>query len=150
MIRALRHSGFVVRDLDRSLRFYCDILGMKITARFTEAPGDYIDNLVGIKNVTVECAKLRFPGGGMLELLQYHSHPDEEVNRPPVNSISNRLGCSHAAFTVEDAWAVYERIKEAGLHCNSEPLRSPDGNVNVFYCHDPDGIILEVVEDLEK
>ena len=103
-------------------------------------------SLVGIKEVTVEYAKMEIADGIVLELVQYHSHPPKKNN---TLYPSNRHGCSHLALTVDDIDQIYSKLMSYdGAHCNSPPLRSPDGNVRVFYAHDPDGIILELVQDL--
>lgn len=143
MILSTRHTGLVVRDLDRSLAFYRDVLGLEVQRRATES-GPYIDNVVGIPNVLLEWIKLRAPDGSMVELLQYHSHPDDA---PLQNAPANRLGCSHLAFTVADLDQTFRELQSRGIHCNSEPQRSPDAAVKVLYCHDPDGIVLELVEE---
>ena len=144
MILATRHTGLVVRDLERSIAFYRGVLGLEVWRQATEE-GDYIDNVVGIPNVRLEWAKLEALDGSVVELLQYHSHP---ATAPLVNAASNRPGCSHLAFTVADLDATYQTLVARGFHCNCAPQFSPDGTVKVVYCHDPDGIILELVEDL--
>tara|TARA_B100001971_G_C17863347_1_gene369449 strand:- start:58 stop:501 length:444 start_codon:yes stop_codon:yes gene_type:complete len=144
MIKA-RHIGLVVEDIDRSLDFYQGVFGFPLKKRAYEDAGHYIEALVGIKDVTVEYAKMEIAEGVVLELLQYHSHPSKKTNSfyP-----SNRHGCSHFALTVDSIDEIYSKLVARGVHCNSQPLHSPDGNVRVFYAHDPDGIILELVEDL--
>lgn len=146
MIIANRHTGLVVKSIDTSLEFYSGLLGLPLWKRAFEDVPAYIDSLVGIKDVKLEYAKLKFPDGTLLELLQYHS--PEPLNNSGSPYPSNRHGCSHIAITVKNIDHFYENLVEYGIHCNSRPLRSPDGNVKVFYCHDPDGIILEFVEDL--
>lgn len=145
MISSIRHVGFVVKDLEKSLEFYSEILELKLYRRHTEK-GSFIDNLTGMKNVTLEWAKLIIPNGGLIELLQYHSHPvSSEIDS---NFPSNRLGCSHVALTVSDLSLLYNRLTSAGYKCKSEPLISPEGKVKILYCHDPDGAIIELIEDL--
>lgn len=144
MILSTRHTGIVVRDLERSLGFYRDLLGLEVLRRATEV-GPYIDKVVGIPDVRVEWVKLKAADGFVVELLQYHSHPD---TAPPQNSASNRLGCSHVAFTVANLDDTFQELARRGIHCNNEPQTSPDGAARVLYCHDPDGIILELVEEL--
>ncbi len=146
MIIAARHTGLVVEDIDTSLGFYQGVLGLKMFKRAFEDDPDYIEELVGIHGVKLEYAKLHVPGGTLLELLQYHSHPQQNLRKPYP---SNRHGCSHIAFTVENIDILYSKLVEAGIRCNSQPLCSPDGRVKVLYAHDPDGIILELVEELE-
>ena len=146
MILGTRHTGLVVRDLDHSLAFYRDVLGLEVLRRMTEH-GDYIDRVVGINNVQLEWAKLKAPDGSIVELLEYQSHP---AKAPLENAASNRLGCSHIAFTVADVDEMCRKLQGQGFHCNSAPQTSPDGLAKVMYCHDPDGIILELVQELSK
>ena len=143
-VKASRHTGIVVSDLDRSLAFYAGILGLEPVARKTET-GRYIDSVVGLPGVELEWIKLRAPDGYIVELLKYASHP--AASKDDLGA-SNRMGCSHVAFTVNDAAALYSKLVEGGYRCNSAPQASPDGKVMVFYGHDPDGIILEFVEEV--
>ena len=144
MVRA-RHIGLVVEKIERSLEFYQSVFGFVLKKRAYEDPGEYIESLVGIKDVQVEYAKLEISEGIILELLQYHSHP---LKGPDSFYQSNRHGCSHFALTVDDIDGIYNKLMSFGAHCNSQPLQSPDGKVRVFYAHDPDGVILELVQDL--
>jgi catechol 2,3-dioxygenase-like lactoylglutathione lyase family enzyme len=144
MILATRHTGLVVKDLDISLKFYRDLLGLKVWKRQVES-GPFPDALVGISGVRLEWVKLEIPDGTLLELLQYHSHPP---NNTIINTPSNQHGCSHVAFKVDNLEKKYRLLCDNGYHCVSVPLVSPDGKVKVLYCHDPDGIILELVEEL--
>ena len=147
MISSIRHVGYVVKDLEESLKFYSGILGLEIYCRFTEE-GDFIDSLTGIKKVKLEWVKLIIPKAGLIELLQYHSHPDldelDKVNR----GASNRMGCSHVALTVNDLSALYKRLTDQGYTCKSKPLISENGKAKILYAHDPDGAILELIEDI--
>ena len=146
MISSIRHIGFVVTDLEESLKFYSGILGLELYRRFTEE-GDFIDDLTGLKGVTLEWAKLIIPSGGLIELLQYHSHPDSSSTSRKGKD-SNLLGCSHAALTVQDLSKLYKNLMEAGYTCKSKPLIAPGGKAKILYCHDPDGAILELIEDI--
>ena len=144
MILNTRHTGIVVRDLNKSLRFYIDLLGLSIWKRITEE-GDFIDKVVALPGAKIEWVKLKAPDNSLVELIEYHSHP---ATKKIENSDSNTLGCSHIAFTVENLERLYGQLCEHGVHCNSCPQLSPDGKVKVLYCHDPDGVIVELVEEL--
>jgi len=148
MISSIRHVGIVVRDLDKSLKFYCGILGLSIYRRHTEQSGQFIDKLVGLNKVKLEWIKLIIPHGGLIELLQYHSHPDPNVFKDPEMFPSNKLGSPHVSLTVDNLSALYDNLIKNGYTCKSEPLFSPNGKVKILYCHDPDGTIIELIEDL--
>lgn len=147
MISSTRHTAFVVRNLDNSLKFYCDILGLEVYRRHTEE-GSFIDSLTGIENVKLEWVKLIIPAGGLIELLQYHSHPDPEAQQKANPSPANKLGCSHVALTVRDLSKLHSKLISNGYICKSTVLLAPGGKAKILYCHDPDGAILELIEDL--
>lgn len=143
MPASIRHTGLVVRDLEKALAFYGNVFGFSVQSRAVET-GDFIEKLVGIDAVELEWVKLAADDGSLLELLQYHSHPGDSAEKPAVNA----LGCSHVAFTVEDVDAVHKALLDNGGSVISTPQPSPDGNVRVMYARDPEGIILELVEVL--
>ena len=145
MILSTRHTGLVVRDMEKSLIFYRDILGLSVLKQMKET-GPYIERVVGIPDVTLEWIKLQAPDGSLVELIQYFSGSgaQQEIEDFP----SDRIGCSHIAFTVKDVDQLYRTLIKKGYYCNSAPQISPDGSVEVMYCHDPDGIIVELVEDV--
>lgn len=139
---ALRHAGITVRDLERSASFYREFFGFEDVRRMEES-GPFIERISGLPGVSVTTLKVRAPGGGMIELLQYHS-PAALDRRQDIFIV----GCSHVALTVTDAEAVYRRLRAAGLEAVSAPQESDDGSARVFFCRDPDGVLLEVVQEL--
>ena len=143
MISNLRHTGIVVNNLDKCLNFYLS-LGFYEVSREIET-GSYIDNLVGLNNVKLECVKLALNENIALELLKYHSHPYENNHLP---RMSNRVGCSHIALTVSNILECFNLISQNGGGSINQIQTSPNGKVKVVYCYDPEGNIIEIVEDL--
>ena len=143
MIKNLRHTGIVVNNLDKCLSFYLN-LGFYEISREIET-GSYIDNLVGLKDVKLECAKLALEENITLELLKYHSHPYINKDFP---RLSNRVGCSHIALTVSNILECFNLVTQNGGGAINKIQTSPDGKVKVVYCYDPEGNIIEVVEEL--
>ncbi len=142
MIKDIRHTGIVVKDLESSLHFYRDLLGLQIIKKMEET-GDYIDNISSLKKVQVATVKMSSPSGQMIELLKYNSHPAEQKMREICE-----IGISHIAFTVDDLDAEYERLKGKGIQFNSPPQLSPDGYAKVTFCRAPEGTLIELVEVL--
>ena len=92
----------------------------------------------------METAKLKSPCGVLLELLEYHSHKAEkEITCQP----SNQLGCSHIALTVKCIQSAVDLIKNMGGSIVNPPQTAPNGSVKVAYCHDIEGVLLELVEE---
>jgi len=143
MIKDVRHTGIVVRNLEGSVKFYC-ALGFVENNRDTEE-GVFIDTVVGLQNTKLEWVKLKAPDGYLLELLQYHSHSEQ---KEIVKQKSNQLGCSHLAFSVDDVDTICEKIKEIGGSIVNSPALTNDKKVKVAYCHDNEGNLMEIVEVL--
>jgi catechol 2,3-dioxygenase-like lactoylglutathione lyase family enzyme len=143
MIKTVRHTGIVVRDLEGSVEFYC-ALGFIEDNRNIEK-GAFIDTVVGLQNTKLEWVKLKAPDGYLLELLQYHSHPEQ---KKITKQRSNQLGYSHLAFSVDGINAVCERIEKIGGSVVNSPILSDDKKVKVAYCHDKEGNLMEIVEVL--
>lgn len=145
MISAIRHTGLVVADLDRALRFWCDLLGFKVMKQMEES-GPHIDAMMGLQDVRVTTAKLAAPDGNLLELLQFHSHPD----RPQWDGSPYATGFTHIALTVTDLAQLVSKLRRHGVSFPARPQRSPDGSVKVIYAQGPEGVLLELVEVLLK
>lgn len=138
------HTGFQVADLERSVRFYRDLLGFEL--RGTRVVDDvYIGRLVGYPGVEIHQAFLDIPGSDhWLELLEYRS-----VAREPVDAGTANPGTAHLCLTVSDLEALHEQLVAAGVVFMSPPVRVPTGpneGALAAYLQDPDGIRIELVE----
>ena len=143
MIRSVRHTGIVVRNLEKTANFY-RALGFVDDNRAIEE-GEFIDQVTGLKNTKLEWLKLKAPDGYVLELLQYHSHPEStEITQQK----SNKLGCSHIAFSVDNIDKICEKIKQLGGCIVNPPALTNDKKIKVAYCHDLEGVLMEIVEVL--
>ena len=110
MIISTRHTGIVVRDLEITANFY-RVLGFIDDNQAVEE-GEFIDQVTGLKNTKLEWIKLKAPDGYVLELLQYHSHPEStEITQQK----SNKLGCSHMAFSVDNIDRICGRFTSIQL-----------------------------------
>lgn len=141
-VSALRHAGIVVTDLERSLAFYVDLLGLEVARRMDEH-GAYLDTMLALDGARVTTVKLGAPDGGLVELLRFE--------RPAPRAAARTLhdvGPTHVALTVRDLDGLHRRLREAGTEFYSEPVVSPDGRAKVVFCRDPDGTPLELVEEL--
>src|SRR5712692_2625092 len=128
----IRHIGIVVTDLERSLGFYRDLLGMSIVRQMDES-GDYIDKLLGLENADVTTVKLSLDSDPtLIELLHFKSHSIEGAASKKVFS----PGLSHIAFTVPDVDQLYRHLSKAGIVFNAPPQLSPDRRAKVAYCKD--------------
>ena len=122
------HSAVWVSDVDETLAFYVDALGLERTHEFESGEG--------ARNVYVA-------GEGDTEI-QFKHHPDHEV--PPGDA--SRF--DHVAVAVDDTDAEVERlVEETGCTVRRGPLTSEGANARVAFSEDPDGYGVELVEFLD-
>ena len=150
MVRAVDHINIVVADLERSVRFYTELLGFRKT-HDVHMEGEWIERIIGLKGVEGLVAFVEAPGGGVrIELLQYRAPPGTAL---PENSRANTHGLRHFALRVDDIEAMAAKLRAAGVTLFSDPVRVPAGVVKfaagdktLVYFLDPDGVILELAE----
>lgn len=122
------HTALWVSDLEQTLSFYVDALGLEKTHEFVS--GD------GATNVYVA-------GEGETEI-QFKHDPDREGTLP------EPAGFDHVAIAVEDTDAEVERlVTETGCPLRRGPLTSEGANARVAFVEDPDGYGIELVEELD-
>ena len=108
MLKSFFHTGFVVRDIEESVRFYSEILGMRIAGR-TERQGEFVEQVLAFPNAHIKGGFVDMGEGHQLELIQYLS-PQSGPNTVERND----LGAAHLAFFVEDLDRFYERHPREG------------------------------------
>lgn len=143
-VNILDHVSITVSDMNRSLAFYCDTLGLKEVERH-HLEGDTISKMAGKPGVIMEVVRLIAPEtpGIMLDLQQYVV-PEGRVSDAQLGDVAH----SHLCFGVPDVWAAYQDLKAKGVEFISEPV-SFDldwGIVYVVFFKDPDGFILELMQ----
>jgi catechol 2,3-dioxygenase-like lactoylglutathione lyase family enzyme len=139
------HLNVNCSDLDRSLAFYRDGLGLSSTVRTTspEQPGDAF----GLDRVAWDAWILtgdRGYDGVAVDLLEWHT-PGPTGAPPPV---ANHLGFTRLGFATSDIDAAYERLVAAGADCFGPPhdiALEGAPSVRAFVATDPDGTMFELV-----
>lgn len=143
------HFSFTVGDLDRSIAFYRDLLGLELVHTQTQ-DNDYTRRLVGFPDAVLRVAQLAVPG--QPRAISTHDLELVEYVRPRGARRDGRIcdpGAPHLALTVRDARATYERLVEAGVRFVSPPNAITAGvNEGGYACyfHDPDDIVLELLQ----
>lgn len=124
----LEHVGMTCSDLDRTMAFYCGLLGLKLALRKTSPNGDVI---------------FLDTGAGMLEI----GCPIADISRsrdvPP-----HEAGIRHVTFAFDHVDAMVARLGAAGF----EPIEGPrpaffhEMLKRVVFFRDPDGVLVELIE----
>jgi len=141
MIKNLNHVCLIVKDLDRSIRFYRDIMGLRVS-KVTDIEGEYPQRVLGVKGVKISYAKLSVPDrsdrdGPVLELHWW---------RQP--RILPKKIYGHISFGVKDIDGEYRRLRRKGVRFISKPLTAPDGHARICFGRDPNGNRIEFIEEI--
>ena len=142
----MNHTGFVVSDMERSLEFYQDLLGLK-QERNQILEGKFISELVGYPDARLHIVYL---GTGDLrhsvELIQYLN----PAGTPAAMPERHQVGASHLGVIVDDLDAFYEELSSRGARFVSPPAIRPGAVYPMAskgcYMQDPDGNWLELLE----
>lgn len=142
MIRGIHHTSISTGDLERSLGFYRDLLGVEVLF-VNDFSGEEIENITALPGATGKVAMLR-AANSHIELFEYAT-PEAEPG-DPARPVCNH-GLTHICFDVTDLPSEYERLKAAGVtfHC---PPQSLGRSVRTTYARDPDGNVVELQEIL--
>jgi catechol 2,3-dioxygenase-like lactoylglutathione lyase family enzyme len=141
-VQRLTHLGICVSDLERSLRFYRDLLGCREVGRL-EMAGAAADTVNGLKNSRLRAIYLE-RDGWRLELLAF---PEPGWIGPSTPRPMNQLGLTHLSWRVADLDAICARIESLGGGVLSETRVGPPGaRTRAVMAHDPDGLRLELVQ----
>ena len=144
MISGCDHIGIQVRDLDRSIDFYENKLGLELIGRWSMTDA-YVQRVVGYPDVQLEIDLLKIPGSQtFLEVLEYRN-----VDSSPVDPATANPGTGHFCLFVEDLDTMHARLSAQGVEFVSEvqiPTIGPNKDGRLVYMKDPDGIRVELVQ----
>lgn len=149
MITGVHHFSFSVQDIDRTIDFYTRVLGVKLQSRTRNKYDTLGTALFGTKwGINQEHADLELAvvniGGTRVEFIEYRDPPNQPYHKNP--SIA---GSAHLCFKVDDIEETRTRLEAAGVEFHA-PIDSfmEEGRIEWKWCYfrDPDGIILELVE----
>lgn len=143
-MKNIRHVGLVVLDMEKALRFYHDLLGLKIQGK-TDEKGYFINQLLDNENIELKTIKLSADDNATrIELLEFlNIKLDQNYKMRLYNA-----GFTHVALTVENLDELYLRLKKAGIQFNCPPQLSPDGKLKITFCKDFEENYLELIEEI--
>ena len=123
MVKKLLHTRMRVNDLERTVRFYEDVLGLKVGRRHTSPRG-------------AQLAFLRTPNSDEeIELCQLPGSPPVKV-QPDL---------MHLAFEVDDLAAFQAQAAKKGYKLSDGPTRTGTGSV-IAFIDAPEGYEIELIQ----
>jgi lactoylglutathione lyase len=115
-------STIMVNNMDESLKFYQEIVGLNIDRRFQAGPG----------------IEIAFLGDGETKVELIHDIKLEQVNLGKDISLG---------FQVNSVSQMMTFVKEKGIEIHSGPFQ-PNPNIKYFYILDPNGLKIQMVESI--
>ena len=131
------HVGVTVRDLDRAVDFYRDVLGLSVIAEF-EVGGEAFETGVDIEGASARFAHLD-GGSARIELVEYE---------PPADGLPtsqlNDAGATHLGLEVDDLDSFYTELPSS-VDTLSPPQTTETGT-RILFLRDPEGNLVEILE----
>ena len=144
MINGVRHTGIVVNEIENAIKFWVNLLGFKVVVDQIEE-GEFIDKLLGLENVSVRTVKLVAQDGSLVELLHFISHKSLST----WDGNPYKTGLTHIAFNVTNISNVVSILEQNGYSQVNRYQKSLSGKVLVCYVKGFEGLLLELVEQLD-
>jgi catechol 2,3-dioxygenase-like lactoylglutathione lyase family enzyme len=140
-LQRLTHVGIAVSDVERSLRFYRDLLGFRFEHDL-QVEGEPSDTLLRLHGVKLHALYLE-RDGVRIELLRFASPPPP----PPRARVMHEPGLTHLSFRVADLDATLAALRAAGERVLDETIiRIPEFQAAACFITDPDGQLIELVQ----
>jgi lactoylglutathione lyase len=138
----------IVADLDRSVGFYRDVLGLTVSGNIPFGPNDAVAKFGHTEGGQSRVAVLKVPGIPMgIELIEY-----KDIERKAQNPRFYDPGAANMSMRVHGLAALFPKI--AGypgvkiLTKGGQPttLTTPNGTLHAVFVQDPDGFVVEMLD----
>jgi catechol 2,3-dioxygenase-like lactoylglutathione lyase family enzyme len=138
----MNHAAIIVSDLERSIAFYRDVLGMEVL--FSGIDDGSVVKALNYPGAELNYANLRL-NDGEIELLELPALSGDPCQCPP-----NSPGKMHVCFEVDDIEATVHELKEKGVSVWTPIVVITEDPIfkgsKFVYFSDPDGAQLELLE----
>ena len=138
--------GITVSEMDRSVKFYSDVLGFKRISD-QELYGSKYEQLQGIFGLRMRVVRMQL-GDEFIELIDYLTSGGRSI---PEDAKSNDLFFQHIAIVVSDMEKAYRQLRRFNIeYVSTGPQTLPKSipaaeGIKAFYFHDPDKHNLELI-----
>jgi len=140
LVKRPHHTAVSCHDWDRAKHFFVELLGFKVLGEIGRREEAALGTVSGLPGGICRFAMLE-RGGYHIELLKWLT---PQGRRLEVRQCD--IGIVHLAIEVSDAKAAREHLLAEGYETISDVQSLRGGRAKVFYCHGPDGVIVEFLE----
>ena len=130
------HIAMSVRDMEKAIAFYRDVVGMEKV--FDREFAEGMARLIGVEGARVRIVHMKL-NDSMIELFDYAYPPGRE---PRPDRQQSDFGLIHIGFIIEDFWGTYRHLLDHDVKFLADPVEIRPG-VHVAYFH---GVEYEVCE----
>ena len=138
----------IVADVDRSLGFYRDVLGLSVTGTIPFAPNDAVAKFGHTEGGQSRVAVVKVPGVAMgIELIEY-----KDIERRAQAPRFHDPGAANISLRVRNLDALFPKIASYPgvkvLTAGGKPatLTTPNGSMHAVFVQDPDGFVVELAD----
>lgn len=136
----LAHIALATPDLDRSVAFYRNLLGVETYRHANKVTGPRFDEVTGLNDVRIRVAWFN-TGNMVLEIWQFITPKTQD---PAAPLPFNKIGYNKFALEVGDLEAECQRLRTMGVELLNEP--NEENGVTEVYARDPDGNLFSLLE----
>jgi glyoxylase I family protein len=134
------HYGFTVSNLERSVAFFRECLGMTVETSGQDRPEE-TEHFVGVPGADLKYCVLK-GADHTIELMEYFGPSD----RHKLNGRPCDVGFSHLAYQVEDAEAFISSAAKYDMRPVNPVLAFPSQRCRGIYMRNPDGLAVEIIQ----
>ena len=145
--QGISHIAFCVRNVDRSLEFYRDLLGFRVfNDRIQDTATGGLPQVYKNKHATRRQVNLSFGEGDVTPRLVITEHPGDPPDGEAIKL--DQVGISHMSFTVPNVAQLTQELLAKGVRTSGPPdaFKDDSGNVRTVFFLDPDGILVQFDE----
>ena len=143
----ISHVAICVRDVDRSLAFYRDLLGFRVlTDRVQDTTTGGLPHVYKRKRAQRRQVTLAYGEGDVIPRIVMTDHPGEAPDGEPIKL--DQIGISHVSFTVPNVAKLTEELLAKGAKTSgpADAFKDESGHVGSVFFLDPDGMLGEFDE----
>ena len=140
-IKSIDHIGLIVKDLEKAVAFYTEVMGFSLTGEITPWAGSAEEcaAMQVPEGTDYRCAMVQAPDGKNIQFMEFSTM---QSNVP-----LNVQGAHYLTYMVDDMDGWVKKLEENGCRIMSQPLSYDEYGQTVQWCYvvDPNGIIFELV-----